>query len=230
MAFDIEIARILPDDVTNWKPFRPLGITCAATLCSDGQLNIWYGRTPAGDISNQMNQTEAAKLVEHLQTEVRAGYSILTWNGLGFDFDILAEESGLNSTCGELAMDHVDMMFHIFCLKGYPISLDKAAKGMGLSGKTPGMTGDLAPRYWADGRREEVLEYVAQDVRTTLELAQVVEKRCNLKWTSNRGNPQSLPLPESWLTVKQAMALPEPDTSWMSNPWSRSKFTSWVKG
>ncbi len=37
------------------------------------------------------------------------------------------------------------------------------------------MRGDLAPEYWAAGRRQEVLEYVAQDVQTTLTLAQQVE-------------------------------------------------------
>ena len=47
------------------------------------------------------------------------------------------------------------MMFHVFCLKGYPLGLDKAAKGMDLAGKTPGMTGDMAPKMWQEGQYEE---------------------------------------------------------------------------
>ena len=175
-----------------------------------------------------MNQSEAALLVEHLAAAVDSGYTILTWNGLGFDFDILAEESDRYDLCRELAWDHMDMMFHIFCLKGYPLGLDTAAKGMGLTGKTPGMSGDKAPLYWSQGRRKEVLEYVAQDVQTTLLLAQAVEERHQLRWTSRSGKQQIMPVHAGWLTVRQALDLPAPDNSWMSNPWPRSKFTGWL--
>ena len=33
------------------------------------------------------------------------------------------------------------------------------------------MNGKLAPALWAEGKREEVLRYVGQDVRTTLDLS-----------------------------------------------------------
>jgi hypothetical protein len=46
----------------------------------------------------------------------------------------------------------VDMMFHVFCSLGYPVALDKAAQGMGLPGKPPGMSGFKAPKLWAQGR------------------------------------------------------------------------------
>ena len=36
-------------------------------------------------------------------------------------------------------------------------------------------------------------------------------------------------LPDGWLTVDQAEKLPEPDTSWMADPWPRSKFTDWMR-
>ena len=42
-----------------------------------------------------MSQEEAAKLVEYLTTQVENGYTLVTWNGVGFDLDILAEESGM---------------------------------------------------------------------------------------------------------------------------------------
>lgn len=37
-----------------------------------------------------------------------------------------------------------------------------------------------------------------------------------------------LDLPAGWLTVWQAMKVPEPDTSWMTNPLSREEFTAWL--
>ena len=175
-----------------------------------------------------MNPAEAQELVKYLQTQVEEGGKILTWNGLGFDFDILAEESGMVQECSELARGHIDMMFHVFCLKGYPLGLDKAAKGMGLSGKTPGVTGDMAPKMWQAGKYEQVLEYVQQDVQSLIDLWFAVDGLRQLKWMSNRGYQQRLSLPSRWVAVEEALNLPLPDTSWMSNPWPRTKFSGWL--
>ncbi len=229
LAFDIEIARILPEGVGDWSRYRPLGISCAATYPSDGDAVLWFGKTSSGEYASKMNVDEIRELVKHLEDQVSAGYVILTWNGLGFDFDILAEESSMVRNCRTLAINHIDMMFHVFCLKGYPLGLDKAAKGMGLRGKPPGMSGEMAPRMWAEGRFQEVLVYVQQDVLTILELAYAVDIRRDLRWLSNSGRQQILPLPSGWLTVKEAQMLPLPDTSWMSNPWPRSKFSKWLE-
>jgi hypothetical protein len=229
VAFDIEIANPFPDGVDDWQPFRPFGISCAATLTSEGQMTVWHGRTPDSDEpGDRMSRDEVAGLIAHLEGLAAGGHTILTWNGLGFDFDVLAEESGLTARCRDLALNHVDMMFHFFCMQGYALGLDRAAKGMGLAGKPPGMTGALAPRYWADGRRQEVMDYVQQDVRTTLDLALCVQAQRALAWIDGRGKPQRLRLPNGWLTVRQAMALPLPDVSFMRNPWSRRKFTGWM--
>jgi hypothetical protein len=176
-----------------------------------------------------MNPAEVKQLVAYLQEQADAGRTILTWNGLGFDFDILAEESGLFAECAALALQHTDMMFHVFCLQGYAIGLEKAARGMDLAGKIPGMTGDMAPKMWQAGQYQAVLDYVQQDVKTLLDLWSAVDAMRQLRWISNRGRPQRLPLPQGWIPVEQALRLPLPDTSWMSNPWPRAKFTGWME-
>jgi hypothetical protein len=228
VAFDIEIAKAFPDEEKDWKAHRPLGITCAATLTSEDTLKLWYGRTKSRKPAAKMGQARVKRLVCYLKEMDSDGYTILTWNGLGFDFDILAEESGMIAECKQLALSHVDMMFHVFCLQGHALALDKAAKGMGLEGKPAGMSGKLAPRLWAEGQWQKVLDYAAQDVRTTLDLARAVEKAKAIRWTSSRGKPMQVEI-KHWLTVREALALPKPDTSWMTNPWPRSKFTSWLK-
>ncbi len=228
LAFDLEISKSFPSNASDWRDYRPLGISCAATLANDAQLTQWYGRTTEGGVAPQMNREDAARLVRHLQNAVDSGYQIVTWNGLGFDFDILAEESGEYLTCKEIALNHIDMMFHVLCLKGYPLSLDRAAKGMKIQGKLEGMSGYLAPKLWEQGFYQEVLDYVSQDVDTTLKLLLTVEKTHRLSWLSTSGRIQDLFLAKGWLTVKEAMQLPLPDTSWMTNSWDRSKFTSWL--
>lgn len=57
-----------------------------------------------------MSRDDAAELVNFLAEAADSGSTILTWNGL--DFDILAEESGMVEECRQLALAHVDMMFH----------------------------------------------------------------------------------------------------------------------
>lgn len=228
LAFDLEIARPITGSFDDWRFQRPLGIACAATLTADGDLRLWHGITPQGEIADQMTADESAGLVAHLNRAVESGYTLLTWNGLAFDFDVLAEESRQPDLCKQLAIDHVDMMFHIFCHKGFPLALDNAAKGMRLPGKPPGMSGELAPIYWQQGLRKQVLDYVAQDARTTLDLAHAIQTQRELRWTSKRGSPQFLPVPAGLLTVRQALDLPEPDTSWMSRPISRRRFIDWL--
>lgn len=235
LAFDLEIAALIPDDAQDWKQYRPLGITCAAiawhgddgietqTFHGNATGELWSDATPAP----RMTAIECRDLVKDLRYLAQKGHTILTWNGLSFDFDILAEESGTHAECAELATNHVDMMFQVFCTRGYPLGLDTVAKGLGLSGKVEGMSGALAPQLWADGKYEQVLEYVAQDVRTTLEVALAVEKRGGFSWIAKSGRRNSLDI-KRWLTVKECLKLPESDNSWMSDPIPRERFTSWM--
>ncbi|NMC13497.1 MAG: hypothetical protein GYA34_11525 [Chloroflexi bacterium] len=228
LAFDLEIAKSLPNGIDDLKAYRPLGITCAATYTGDEQPKLWYGQNPDGNAAPQMSRRQLLSLLAYLEDMVEEGYTILTWNGCGFDFDILAEESGEILRCAKLAWNHIDMMFHFFCITGFPLGLDKAAKGMGLQGKLIGMSGELAPRYWAEGKWAIVLDYVAQDVQTTLDLALVSEKMGELRWINNKGIRSAVSLAGGWLPVCEATKLPLPDNSWMRTPWKRSKFTGWI--
>lgn len=228
LAFDIETAKPLPENGVNWQSCRPLGIACAATLLADSdEWILWYGGKDRP--ADRMSQEEAAKLVEYLAAQVKDGYSLVTWNGVGFDLDILAEESGMLGECQRLALSHVDMMFHLICQLGFGVSLDNAARGMDIAGKLEGVSGAVAPELWAEGRREEVLDYVSQDVRITAELATACEACGSFRWITQKGKPRTMALPEGWLSVDLAEQIPEPNTSWMRDPWVRATFTGWLR-
>jgi hypothetical protein len=232
LAFDIEIATQIPDGVHDWKGLGPLGVSCAATLSSDASTSspiIWFGGDNSQDPSDRLNKEELSKLITYLEQMESREYNILTWNGLGFDFRVLSEEGDFFQECSRLALNHIDMMFHIFCTLGYAVSLDSAARGTGVPGKPAGMTGYLAPKLWAEGNRKSVLDYVGQDVRTTLQLAQGCENKRRMCWIARSGNRREMPLQGGWLTVHKAMELPLPDTSWMDDPWPRSKFAGWLR-
>lgn len=230
LAFDIETAVDIPGPDFNWRPHRPIGITCAAIVAGDDTPPIvWHGQTDAGKPAPRMSRDEARQVVQTLVAKVAEGYTIVTWNGLGFDFDVLAEESGAAEPCRELALGHVDMMFHIFCEKGFPVSLEKAATAMGVAGKLEGLSGWQAPRLWAKGEYQKVLDYVAQDVRVALQVAQAAERNNSFSWKTQKGTTSSLPLKRGWLAVREALKLAEPDTSWMSDPIPRKHFSGWLK-
>lgn len=233
LAFDLEIAALIPEDETEWKQYRPLGITCVglAKVSDNGEIvtRSYYGEEGGNDIpSSRMSKDDCQEIVRKLQGAVDRGYTILTWNGLSFDFDVLAEESGFFDECVELAKNHVDMMLQVHCIKGFPLGLDAVSKGLGLAGKTEGVSGAKAPYLWAEGQFETVLEYVEQDVRSTLEVALEVEKRHGLAWIAKSGRRNSLAI-QRWLTVTEALKLPEPNTSWMDTPMPRSRFTGWME-
>ncbi len=229
LAFDLETATDVPGDDFNWRPHRPLGISCAATLSTESSTpKLWYGGQERGTPTARMERNEAAELVQYLIEMAAAGFTIVTWNGLAFDYDILSEESGLLAECKQLALEQVDMMFQVFCIKGFPVGLDNVARGSGVPGKVAGMSGVKAPPLWQQGRYQEVLDYVAQDVRTTLQVACVCDQRRSLTWVTRKGSLSQCSLPSSWLAVREALRLPEPDTSWMDTPMSRSSYTAWL--
>lgn len=232
LAFDIEIAKVMTSGETDWKAQRPLGISCAATLTSDeDKPALWYSTDEATGLpAPSMAVEDVQDLICYLRYMTNTqGYKVLTWNGLSFDFDVLAEESyGMSDHCVDLALNHIDMMFQIFALRGHYLGLNKASKGMGLAGKLNGVNGADAPKLWSQGQHQQVLQYVAQDVRITMEVAQAVDKYKEIRWTSDKGRPNIVQI-DKWLTVTESLRLPEPDTSWMDSPPTRAQLMAWTQ-
>ena len=232
-AFDLEIAAVVPDTVQEWSKVKGLGISCAAIAFSDiDEVEVWQ-RVP------RFEKSVSIDLVERLGELSEDGYTLVTWNGCSFDFRVLAEESGLVQRCGQLALNHVDLMLIVTFTKGWYLSLQAALQGAGLSGKLTrvrlstgreirDMDGSKAPALWAAGEHDAVLAYLNDDVVQLLKLAQLVSRRGRLSWLSRTGNPQEVRL-SRLLTVTECFDIPEPDTSWMSNPPRRKQFTDWIK-
>lgn len=228
LALDIEIAKIIPDGEPDWKAYRPLGITCIALAASDWERPQVYSKNTGDGPVPAMSREEVALVVRHMEKLSGQGYTLLTHNGVSFDFQELAYESGLWAECANLALNSVDTCLQILCLKGFPLGLDALAKGMGLSGKTDGINGRSAPVLWSEGRCQEVIAYCAQDAKVTLEVAEKTERLGYLTWISRSGRQNALMLPFGWATAAECLRLPEPDTSWMTSPMKRSDFVSWM--
>jgi hypothetical protein len=240
-VFDLEIAKILPEDCDDWWAEAPLGISCAATLVIDEHggedLKLWYGKPNArGVYAPCMTGVESRQLATYIYQMEEYGYTIVTWNGASFDFRLLADECqkgpyavGLKG----MALRHTDPAFAMLCSQGFMIGMDTACKGMGLEGKPEGMHGALAPELWAQGYEEcrQVLDYVAQDVRMEAALYREITEKGYIHWTSQSGVDRTWMLEGHHIrTVEEAMELPLPDTSWMSKPMKREKCVGWIVG
>ena len=224
-AFDIEISKPVVGD--DWKSQRPLGISCAATLTSDGVVDLWSGEgfdsqsyeRSLCPIPNKMSPVEVQYLVSYLLEKQESGYTVLTWNGLGFDFDVLAEEcenASYAHDVANIAMNHIDIGFQMLTEMGYMIGLGTCAKGLGVGSKTEGMHGDLAPILWTgdlsiatDEQRDRVskldvvpgsreaqnlcLVYVKQDVYLTAKVYEALISKGHVYWTTRKGKKSYYP-------------------------------------
>jgi hypothetical protein len=206
---------------------RVPAITVGATLSSDGDLRLWCERGPEGEPTGALlSQEGASELVRYLTAAQQAGQTVVTWNGAGFDFRVLAQASGMVEACIDLAWAHLDLMFWFHCRNGYSVGLNKAAQAVG-SGKIEGVTGADAPRLWDAGEYQTVLEYVAQDVRALETVHREAARSRALRWLNSRGRVSRAAGP--LLTVREAYKLPPADTSWMTRaPWPRTKFVGWM--
>ncbi len=229
-SFDIELATPLPED--HRDQISEMEISCAAVALEDqDEIQVY-----AGDPVLTVEQSN--ELVGDLCRWQSEGYGIVTWNGCGFDFPILANNSEAVEECSRLALSHFDLMLLITFQKGWYLSLNKALSGAELEGKLKevrlsdgsvldNMDGAMAPELWSKGERNAVIEYLKQDVRQQLELAQWVAEHKKICWTSNSGNPWSLPIPRLY-SVEECFDFPLPDVSWMDNPPQRPDFISWM--
>jgi len=242
VGFDVEIAKPVPDgpDILSHRP----GIACAAIAREgEGRASILFDPEASpvffDPASKTMTREGALRILAALEEAAGRGDTLVTWNGAGFDFRLLADETGRRAECARLVMASVDMMFHVLCERGHPLSLDAALKGARLPSKMDQVTlrngeavhisGVEAPTYWQAGEYAAVAAYCAADAERTAALAAHCQRTRRLSWTSQKGRANDIYLRSGWLTVEQCLALPVPDTSWMANPIRREDVLAWTK-
>jgi hypothetical protein len=208
----------------------------------------------------EMDAQAARVLAQSILDLHNTGALIVTWNGLGFDFPVLAracDDPQWIKKLAEVALDHCDMGFAMLCSHGYMVGLNTAAKTFGLAGKTEGMSGGLAPVLWnkperllnekeaysiksldvVPGSKEARIlccKYVVQDAITTRDVYAALLHEKAMAWVTQKGTLTRKP----WFplivdghiaTVREALKLRIPDTSWMSiavRP--RSAYVGWA--
>lgn len=227
LAFDIETNSPAPGDYTE---SYDLGVTCAAIAAAEIGTDVWYG-----EIGKPMTPSEVQDFCQELCAYAADGYTVVGINSTGFDFRVLAESAQDEPTyCNmqDLALASLDPPLQLFCERGFIKGMDAIAKGFRLDVQKGTLGGLEAIEAWKDGRADQVLEYVEQDARVTLAIAEACIKRRGLFWEKD-----GRILSHGWkvgrlLTVSEMLDLPLPDVAWMKKrgmvPWKRERFAGWL--
>lgn len=235
LTFDIETLKEAPD---NPEDSYALGVTCAATMRSgDDEPRLWAAGPVGADgrYPEKMTPEQVCDFAAYLVKCARDGYSVASINGLGFDFRVLAKECQDLVTFDnlrELALAHYDPPFQMLCECGFMVGMKALAIGLRLSEqKSADMDGQKAVEMWTGSRadQDKVLEYVAQDARTTLTIVKAIESQNVISWLTRRGSIAHHRLLDGLLPVQICLGLPLPDTSWMDDPWPRERFMEWTQ-
>jgi len=95
-------------------------------------------------------------------------------------------------------------------------------------GRTVDVDGRMAPDRWQAGEHETAMTYCGVAVVGTLALAVACGERKRLTWVGRAGKTNHMTLGARWLTVKECLAMPRPDTSWMTNPLRPEDVVAWM--
>jgi hypothetical protein len=228
LAFDIELADVFElapgEDLDARGPFR---ISCAAAADLNGGLWHWFRCDETGRPADALDAQIARGMLEWLAAAQAQGTRVTAWNGLSFDLRWLGHAAGDLDLARRVALELYDPMFQFFVQRGFPVGLASVAAGLGVP-ETKAMDGADAPKRWAAGETEAVLDYVAGDCRITAEVVRRIEAERRVRWRTRQGKLSSEPMPEL-LPVRALLDAPEPDTSWMDKPLPRRKFTAWLE-
>ena len=232
VAFDLEIVKELPDG-GDWEPYRPFGISIISTCTDSWDFRTWPLVPEEYRYPLELSEEQTLFAVRYLQQAVAKGYKIITINGLGFDFRVLAEHlpnlPQIQKQIAELACSehHIDIGFAMVCELGFMCGMQAMCDGFNLPGKSEGVTGKLIPAMWKStlADQEKCLEYCRNDVAMTSLVYQSILHHKRLIYKTKTGIIKSwMPTNLHRLDVASMQKLPEVDKPF----WPRSKFTDWL--
>lgn len=164
--------------------------------------------------------TDAVAMATFL-VEARARATIVSFNGLSFDFQVLAHkcEPALQRQVAALAISeqHVDIMFAFAGAHGYYASMQSFAESLGLS-----KTWDGAAAAASDDV-DAIIAYCKQDVRVLQKVHEAALQNGFLARKTKAGRPVKWVLtagmgPQNTACVIANLRTFKPDQRWMTNP------------
>ncbi len=134
LAFDIEISNVFTlNSGEDLEKYAPFDISVAATQIADGEHRIWHSKDSDGKPATNLGRDDAQALLDYLDQTEQAGHMLVAWNELSFDLKWIGHVAGDTPKAARIARRMCDPMFQFFMTKGFPVSLESVARGMGLT-------------------------------------------------------------------------------------------------
>ncbi len=227
ICFDIEIANLFDlapgEDLEKYAPFD---ISVAAAASETGEVRHWYAKDAAGTPTRCLDRALARDMLLALREAQKRGAMVCAWNGMSFDVRWLGHVAGDMALASEVALDLYDPMFQFVGMRGFPISLAAVAEGLRIAQKKL-MAGADAPKEWARGNHQLVLDYVAGDCTLTGAVVDEIVRTRSIRWRTKKGTISQESMPEL-RRVRDVMRGMPPDVSWMNDPKPWPSWFAWL--
>lgn len=197
---------------------------------NEGEIEVeyfWFGESSG-----------AHEMIERLLEMQSYGATIVGFNSTSFDYRILAKETGMYEQAEIAALNSVDIMLEFFFRNGYMISLDKILSRYNITqkkktattstGRVVDVGGAEVNQLWDEKEYNTVIEYLKNDVVSTLELIENIIADDMILYSTSSGKQKELPLNGGIRTVRNLWKIPKPSVSWIKNPVSREHFFDWM--
>jgi hypothetical protein len=209
-------------DIWGTWPFG-IGLITMTTLVNPTPV-AWYQPALEGEPHWPLPLNMVNVFIDKLIIMQQAGYKLFTWNGTGFDYQLLARLTGRYTECRYLCEQSYDLCFQAGCMQGYPVGLGAVAKGFGLAEKE--LLGASAPLLWVTDEWEKVVEYGKMDAVRTRDVTLAVMKHRGICWITRRGGQSFLPI-HKILTVSQCLNLIRKYPEWIDHPFDPEETVKW---
>jgi uncharacterized protein YprB with RNaseH-like and TPR domain len=171
LSFDLETTTLIEDDI----PVRAMkvSVACAAwaAIRADGTVHAEHAQTLTcwhAEVTRAPGGGEVHR-VETLLQWMDTAKVIVAYNGRAFDMEVLKQHYGGDEERWRRHMAKLhDPMEEVRRVAGRRVRLSTVLALNKMGGK--GGTGCDAPRWWQEGRWEQLERYCARDVQAVLEL------------------------------------------------------------
>lgn len=200
---------------------------CVVLYSLDSGAELYFTREGAnGELAAvEMSQADADAALDAMQKHLDDGDIIVTYNGVKNELKTLAEAAD-RPKLSKVAMQIHDIAFQMYSMRGFQIAFSAACAGMHVE-YTP--VADITSSSWGlspSGAVDAATNYLTALVmlwENIIYLGKVVE------WTAKTGRQSKFEFGRM-MTVKDSLALPEPDTRWMDKqPAPRTDSLKWMR-
>lgn len=233
LAINLQSDKIIPED----GQLNDMGIICVSIINEKNEINTWKPENNSfGYCQNKLSSEQVNQVIEKLKQEKK----IISWNGLGFDLQILynnSSDTNLKKDLIKIAKKHVDLAYAFLCENGYMISMKKVfLESLNNQIDSP-IDAKSYPVLWTAGKegQELVINANQQSVSNLLTIYQDLVKNKKLKYLSKAGNLNEwkpITFKNLPLSVNNASLIDLPDNGFLPEEiqqmFSRTNFNHWL--